>query len=321
MANRKEKIGLALGSGGARGLAHIGVIKALEENNIHIGYIAGTSIGAFVGGLYASGMDIKSMEKIILQVDKIMVAKIMIPKLFAPGLVDNKKIYDFIHNLVGDIKIEKLRIPFACVATDLVTGQEVQFTKGHLVQAIMASIAIPIILQPVFLNGKYLLDGGLCNPLPISSVKSIGAKKIIAVNVSPTPQRITRKLKSKKTKEVQQLIKKLPSLFSILLNEGKNLFSKNELESKIFETIETESYSPTLLNVFLQSISISTNNLITQQLNYSKPQILISPQIEEFDMLEFYKGEEIIKCGFEATQNLLPEIRALNNSKHLSNKK
>ena len=303
MVIKKKKIGLALGSGGARGLAHIGVIKALEEKNIPIDIISGTSIGALVGGLYSAGIDVKTMEKIVSNVDKMMVAKIMVPKLFAAGFVDNKRVIEFIKNLVGDVKIENLKIPFACVATDLITGEEVLFKKGSLVDAIMASNAIPTIFQPVFLNNRYLLDGGLCNPLPISIAKEMGANRIIAVNVSPNPKRITQKIKTRKTKEVAKLIKKLSLIFVSFISDGKNVFSSKELLLKIDESIDSELNSPTLMNVFLQSISISTNNLIIQHLRYAKPDLLISPEVENYDMLEFYKGLEIIKCGYNAAHN------------------
>ena len=306
MSNHKRQIALVLGGGGARGLAHIGVIKALEENNIPIELITGTSIGALIGGLYASGKDVKTMGNIVSEVDKIMVAKILMPKLFAPGFIDNKKVIDFIKELVGDVKIENLKIPFAAVATDLITGEEVIFDKGLLTDAIMASIAIPTIFQPVFLNDRYLIDGGLSNPLPISVAKEMGAYKIIAANVSPNPQRITKKNKSKKTEELKLLIKKLPALFTNLLNENK----QSSLDKKLSDSVNQRVYSPSILNVFLQSISISTNNLITQHLRYAKPDILISPKIEDYDMLEFYKGREIIKCGYDAALKALPEIKS-----------
>lgn len=308
MTTHKKQISLSLGSGGARGLAHIGVIKALEENRIPINIITGTSIGAFIGGLYASGMDVKSMESIVREVDKIMVAKIMMPKFFAPGFIDNSRVFDFIKGFVGEVKIENLEIPFSAIATDMITGEEVVFNKGLLIDAIMASIAIPMIFQPVLLDNRYLLDGGLSNPLPISVAKKMGAQKIIAVNVSPNPRRITQKFKIKKTKEVNQFIKILPTMVSNLISDGMNLFSKNELVSKINDSVVSQSYSPTLMNVFLQSISISTNNLMEQHLRYAKPDILISPRIEEFDMLEFYNGLEIIECGYEETIKTIKRI-------------
>jgi NTE family protein len=309
MSSHKKQFPLVLGSGGARGLAHIGVIKALEENQIPVNLIIGTSIGALIGGLYASGKNINTLEKIVQEVNKIMVAKILMPKLFAPGFIDNKKVIDFIKELVGDVKIENLKIPFAAVATDLISGEEVIFDKGLLVDAIMASVAIPTIFQPVFLKNHYLIDGGLSNPLPISVAKEMEAQKIIAVNVSPNPKKITKKTKSKKTEEIKLLIKKLPSLFTNLLNENKQRLPHSDLDKNMVESEIVQLYSPTILNVFLQSISISTNNLIMQHLRHAKPDILISPNIEDYDMLEFYKEHEIIKCGYDAALKALPEIQ------------
>ncbi len=310
MSFTKKQIALVLGSGGARGLAHIGVIKALEENQIPVDLVTGTSIGALIGGLYASGININTLEKIVHEVDKIMVAKILMPKLFASGFIDNKRIIDFIKELVGDVTIEDLKMPFAAVATDLVTGEEVVFDKGPLVDAIIASVAIPTIFQPVFLKNRYLIDGGLSNPLPISVAKEMGAKKIIAVNVSPNPKRITKKIKTKKTEEIKLLIKRLPSLFSNLLNDNRQKILLPDTENKMEENEIVHLSSLSILNVFLQSISISTNNLMTQHLRHAKPDILISPNIEDFDMLEFYKGTEIIKCGYDAALKTIPEIQS-----------
>jgi len=296
----KKQTALILGSGGARGLAHIGVIKALEENGIPIDIITGTSIGALIGGLYASGMSIQEMEKIVGNVNKMMVAKVLRPKLFSPGFVDNKSVIKFIKDMVGNVKIENLNIPFAAVSTDLVTGEEIVFTKGNLADAIMASIAIPAIFQPVHLGGRYLIDGGISNPLPVSVALEMKANKTIAVNVSPNPKRFTDKIKQRKTEEITALIKKLPSMLSNIIKDNLQLFINVENKKKVIEKPETVIFSPKLMQVFLQSISITTNNLMTQRLRSASPDILISPKIEIFDMLEFYKGKEIIKCGHEA---------------------
>lgn len=307
MLNSKKHNALVLGSGGARGLAHVGVIKAIEERNIHVDIVTGTSIGAFIGGLYASGMNSSSMEKIINEVDKVMMAKILIPKFFSPGFIDNKRIIDFIHELAGDIKIEDMRIPFAAVATDLITGEEVVFTKGFLKDAIMASMAIPTVLQPVYSNNRYLIDGGLCNPLPISVALEMKAQCVIAVNVSPNPKRFTQKIKSKKAEEVNLLLKKLPAFFSYFRADNKTELPLSIADDTVAKDSEELAYSPSLLNIFLQSISISTYNLMTQHLRHAKPDILISPKLENFDMMDFYKGNEIVKSGYEAAKkSLLP---------------
>jgi NTE family protein len=306
----KKKTALVLGSGGARGLAHIGVIKALKENHIPIDMIAGTSIGAFVGGLYACGMEADSIEEIVCRFDKLMVAKFLIPKLFSSGFIDSKKVADYIGALTGKKRIEELDISFASVATNLITGEQVVFKKGLLVDAIMASISIPAIFEPANINGQYLVDGGLSNPLPISVAIDMKASKIIAVNVSPHPKRIAKKIRPQKTDEALQTIKKFPSIVSGLVNDYLWTSNKNGEPDKKNPAIEMKSNSPNLFNAFFQTFAISTHNLMAQHLRFAKPDILISPKVEDFDMLEFYKAEEIIKTGYNSAKKAMPDILA-----------
>jgi predicted acylesterase/phospholipase RssA len=136
----------------------------------------------------------------------------------------------------------------------------------------------------------------------------MNANKIIAVNVAPNPHRITAKLKNRKIREISSLIKELPAMFNSLLNDYKWLSSSND-EVKASSPRETQIKPPTLTRVLLQSISISTNNLMLQHLRYARPDVLIEPKIEEFDMLEFYKGPRIIKYGYDEAVNSLPLIK------------
>lgn len=306
----KKKTALVLGSGGARGLAHIGVIKALKEYKIPIDIISGTSIGAFVGGLYACGMDAGSIENIVCRIDKLMVAKFLIPKLFSPGFIDSKKVADYIESFTGKKRIEDLDVSFASVATNLITGEQAIFKKGLLVDAVMASISIPAIFEPANINGGYFVDGGLSNPLPISVAMDMKASKIIAVNVSPNPKRITKKIRPQKTDEALQVIKKLPSIVSGLVNDYLWTADKSGEQDKKERDIEIKSNSPNLFNAFFQTFAISTHNLMAQHLRFAQPDILISPKVEDFDMLEFYKAEEIIKIGYDAGKKAIPEILA-----------
>jgi len=175
---RSKKIGLALGSGSARGLAHIGVIKALDEAGIRVDYIAGTSAGAVVGAVYASGR-INSLENVVLQLDwkKIVYFfDVVFPK---SGLIDGNKITDFIRNHVDEKNIEDLPLPFCAVSTDLATGNEVAIQEGDLIEAVRASISIPGIFTPVKKNDITLVDGGLVNPVPVSVVREMGAGFVI----------------------------------------------------------------------------------------------------------------------------------------------
>lgn len=184
MSNIKQpKIGLALGSGGARGLAHIGVIKVLEENNIPIDFIAGSSIGAMVGGFYASGLNIKELEEIALGTDWRRIFSTLLEPSFKKGLIGGEKLKTFIEQHVDRKNFEFCKIPFAAVATDLKTGEIVVLDEGEMAPAIRASISIPLIFKPVEINGRTLADGGLSAPVPAEVARNMGADIVIAVNL------------------------------------------------------------------------------------------------------------------------------------------
>jgi len=181
--NKKRlKIGLALGSGGAKGLSHIGVIKVLEENNIPIDFIAGSSIGALVGGFYATTRDIKQIEKISLATNWRQVLS-FIDLSLRQGLIGGRKIKKFIEDYIGKVHFQDLEIPFSAVATDLKTGKVVPLDKGEVALAIRASISFPLIFKPVKYRGKLLADGGLSLPVPVEVVRKMGADIVIAVNL------------------------------------------------------------------------------------------------------------------------------------------
>jgi len=181
--NNYPKIGLALGSGGSRGLAHIGVIKILEENNIPIDFIAGSSIGALVGGLYAATKDIKKVEEIFLLSNKQQILKLFFDPSIGGGFINGDKIENFISEIIDAIKFKSLKIPFTAIATDLKNGKAVLINKGSVSKAIRSSISVPMIFMPSKNGTKLLVDGGLSQSVPVEAVKVMGADFIIAVNV------------------------------------------------------------------------------------------------------------------------------------------
>lgn len=183
--NGMKKVGLALGGGGAKGLAHIGVIKTLEKEGIGISSIAGTSMGALVGGWYAATGDIGALENIFLRVrekDLISVGGMISGK--GKGLFKDSVITDMLEDYLRGVKIEDCRIPFAAIATDVKNGDEAVMKKGNLEDAIRASTALPIVFAPVEFEGKLLMDGGFVNPVPADVVRSLGAEYVLAVDVS-----------------------------------------------------------------------------------------------------------------------------------------
>ena len=181
-SKKKLKIGLALGSGGAKGLAHIGVIKILEKNNIPIDFIAGSSIGALVGAYYAIYKDIDKLEKVALSSNWRTALSLLDPA-WNGGLVKGAKVEDLIKGWFNGSSFGNLKIPLTIVATDLISGQEVDIASDNLTKAVRASLSVPPIFKPIKHNGYLLADGGLSNPLPDDIARKMGADIVIAVNL------------------------------------------------------------------------------------------------------------------------------------------
>lgn len=186
---QKKKIGLALGSGAARGLAHIGVLKALEENNIEIDIVSGSSAGALIGAVYCCGVKSKMIENIALNIDRKLWVDLAVPKR---GFIKGKKVEELVKLLTRNQNIEDLDKKLSIVATDLKTSSEYVFTKGPIYKAVRASISIPGIFEPVRYENMILVDGGVIDRVPASVVKDMGADIVIAVDVgfSGEPGRI-----------------------------------------------------------------------------------------------------------------------------------
>ena len=185
----RKKVGLALGSGGARGLAHIGVLEVLEGEGIPIDMIAGTSSGALIGAVYAIGESINELKGIAREIGSRRFSLLVDPALPRTGLVRGRKMEDMMKAAMGAVAFDDLKIPLACVATDIGNGEEVVIKQGLVWQGVRASFSIPVLMSAVKWEGRYLVDAALVNPVPVSVLKEMGADFIIAVNV--IPHRIT----------------------------------------------------------------------------------------------------------------------------------
>ncbi|SHJ72862.1 NTE family protein [Geosporobacter subterraneus DSM 17957] len=180
--NTKElKIGLALSGGAVWGISHIGVLKAFEDNHIPISFIGGTSIGALIGALYAAGMTVAELENLALNTQWKDISKL---SLLFRGLLSNEPMEQYIENLVGNLTFDDLKIPFQAVAADLITGEEVILKSGRLSAALRATTAIPGIYQPVQIENRTLVDGGIVNNVPIQMVRDMGADLVVGVSLS-----------------------------------------------------------------------------------------------------------------------------------------
>lgn len=187
-SSRPIKIGLALGGGAARGFAHIGVIKALESQGIIPDVVVGTSAGSVVGALYAAGNNGFALQKIALQMDEAAISDWSVP-FFAKvsGVLKGEAIQHYVNHIIANMPIEKLKIPFGAVATDLHTGTPILFQRGNAGLAVRASSAVPGVFQPVRIGERQYVDGGLVSPVPVRFAREMGADFVIAVNISAAP--------------------------------------------------------------------------------------------------------------------------------------
>jgi len=266
------KVGLALGSGAALGIAHVGVIKALKEADIPIHLVAGTSMGALVGACYAIDGEIAHVEEIAMASNLRKIAQLLDPKfsLIGMGFLRGKRVENFLKPIIGDVTIDKCKIPFAAVATDIFTATEVVIQQGSLLKAVRASISIPVVFVPLKHEGRFLVDGGILNPVPADVARSMGATFTIAVNVLNDPRKRRQ---------------------SGLLGTQK------------------PGKAPGMMNTLVQSIYIMEYEITRASI--LKADIIIEPDVSNIEPYAFYRGSEAIEAGYRAAVAVIPEIRKM----------
>lgn len=284
---KDKTISLVLGSGGARGLAHIGVIKYLSEQQYKIGSIVGCSIGALVGGVYAGGK-IDELEEWMLNLKKTDMVKLMDFSWGMNGFIKGDKVISELEAFIGNKDIEDLDIPFTAIAADIKTEKEVWICSGGLFEAIRASVSLPLFLTPVSKDGKLLIDGGVLNPIPIAPAFKDGFDTIVAVNLGGVPDPDIH------TAEKQR---------SIQPNQDEGLFRKistyisNIIDSKKKAGEEEEGYG--MYDIADRAFDIMQNAIARQKLAAYTPDVLIEIPRNACGTLEFDKAEEMIKMGYD----------------------
>ncbi len=310
MSKHRKKIGLVLGGGGARGWAHIGVIRAIQEARIPIHCVAGTSMGALVGGAFVCGK-IDLLQKVAIDLDWKHVFHYVIE--FSPhrsGLIDGSKIVKFVRRHITSTNIEDASIPLQVVATNIQTGQEVVISQGDIIDAIRASVSIPGIFTPVVKRDLVLVDGGLVNPVPVSVVKAMGADFVIAVDVNRGLTEHTAAIKrgTIHTRPNVNPHQTEAGTHKIIdrINERINHAHLRSL-SPVRRWISRRS-TPNVFDIMGNTIRIIETELSAMLLEKTPPDILIQPQVGQINFMEFHRAQEAIDAGYEAAHQLLANI-------------
>lgn len=318
------KVGLALGGGGARGWAHIGVLRALEEADIKIDYLAGTSVGALIGGVYATGA-LNQLENFAneITVDNLLpLIDVSFPNL---GLIEGKQVYSFIMEYLADKNIEDANIPFRCVATNFLLKKEVVFRSGNMVDAIRASISIPGIFVPFKQGDVYLVDGGVVNPVPVSVVEDMGAEIVIAVNLNKEPktEKASSSCESNKSEsntqeeqmdETSQKVQEQQQSESGIVQNLKERYEtfKNILddcEDKIDDWLPDAKTGLNVFDVIGNSINMMEQQVTQVNMMEYPPDLLIEPDLRDCGIFDFHEAQSTIKKGYDAAKAAIPEIR------------
>ncbi len=312
----RPKIGLVFGSGSARGWAHIGVPRELANIGIKPDLVTGSSIGAVVGGAYASG-HLNEFEEWIVTLKRVDILKLLDIRMAGGGFIQGKALMIAIKNRIGNPNIEDLEVPFACVATSLLNAKEHWLRDGSLLDAVRASIALPGIFAPIALKHDIMVDGGLVNPVPISLARAMGADYIIAVNLnsdvvgrhfSPYHRDVAtdnqeNKKKFEYTEKNDPNIAKWTSKLKADFNIRLDSFISSLRKKKISE--------PGLFDVIAGSINIMQDRITNSRMAEDPPDILITPKLGHIGLMEFDRAQETIREGHEATRRVKDGLEKL----------
>ena len=304
----KPSIGIALGSGAARGWSHVGVLQALAEQGIEPDIVCGCSMGALVGAAYVAG-ELDTLDKRARSMNWREIVRFLDIDLTNGGLIEGKRIMSFMKTLKEDAPIESFEIPFAAIATDLLTGREIWLQQGSIVDAVRASMAMPGLFSPVKLNGKWLLDGALVNPVPVSACRALGADIIIAVNLNGglvgkhTHPSLAEKMQENTTSTgmdiLDGLFKEVPSSIS------------KSLKKIVPDLLMSGSTTPSYFDVSASAINIMQDQITRSRLAGEPPHIMFTPQLSDLGILEFNRAEEAIAEGRNSVRRSLPILREL----------
>ncbi|MGH1573447.1 patatin-like phospholipase family protein [Methylobacterium sp. P31] len=294
------RIGLALGSGAARGWAHIGVLQALAEAGIAPDVIAGCSVGAVVGGCYAAGK-LGNIEAFARLLTKRRILGLLDFQIGGAGLIGGERLRALLERDLGPTTIGDLPLRFAAVATEIATGHEIWLTQGSLVDAIRASYALPGILEPLNSGGRLLMDGALVNPIPVTLARALGADIVICVNLNGDPRTRGTVIPAHGCDRAPP-----PSVTGATGWWARLQTQRAAPEPRRARSASRAARPATILT---DAFNIAQDRIARSRLAGDPPDLMISPRLAEIGLFEFHRAAETIALGRRATEKLLPEIR------------
>ena len=300
----RPSVGLALGGGAARGFAHIGIIRTLIAKGIVPDVIAGTSIGAVVGGCYAAG-NLDGIEAWCRSLTRRSVLGYLDVSFSGSALLGGGRLADKLIETVGEVAIEQLPIRFAAIATEFGTGHEIWITRGQLVEAARASYALPGMFPPIRIGGRWLMDGALVNPVPVSTARAFGARVVIAVNVNTDLYGRGTTIQHHGAPEPEATPGETP-MEEMVAQRG--LLGRFAGERAAKRQLVGTAGRPGLSTVMVEAFNVMQDRLTRARLAGDPPDILISPRLGRIGLFDFHRAAEMIDLGAEAAEKALEHI-------------
>ncbi|HJZ42618.1 MAG TPA: patatin-like phospholipase family protein [Hyphomicrobiaceae bacterium] len=297
------KIGLALGGGSARGWAHIGVLQALNEAGIHPDIVAGTSIGAVVGGCYVAG-ELDALNKFARDLTRRKVLGFLDFNFTGSGLINGQKLSDVLDLRLKAVNIESLTRRFVAVATEIGTGHEIWLSQGSIVEAMRASYALPGIFRPVSIDGRWLFDGALVNPIPVSVCRALGARYVIAVNVNSDTCGRGTVVPHAGAMPALEAPETPPAEQGLIARNSHAM--KKLLQRQLFGRADN---GPGISRVMVEAFNIVQDRIARSRLAGDPPDVVIQPRVPAFGLFDFHRAEELIDSGFVAAQREMEDIK------------
>lgn len=301
----KPKIGIALGSGGARGWCHIGALRALAEEGVEPDIVAGCSMGSLVGAAYIGGQ-LDALEEWARGLTWRKMAAFLDVSLSSGGLIEGKRIVNFLKTLREDAPIESFKKPFTAIASDMMSGREIWLQSGSILDAVRASIALPGILSPVKVDGRWLLDGGMTNPVPVSACRAMGADIIIAVN--PNANVLGPRKRPAMLKPAQNASAESADILDKVFDAIPDGITRS-LKAIAPGFIGSKSEAPSYIDVLSNSIDIMTSQILRSRLAGEPPHVMMNPHLSHMSVLEFNRAEEAIEEGRQSAKRAMPLLR------------
>ncbi|TGE00582.1 patatin-like phospholipase family protein [Methylobacterium nonmethylotrophicum] len=306
---RRAKVGLALGGGAARGWSHIGAIEVLQEAGIAIDVVAGCSIGAAVGACHAAGK-LGELREFALSLTKRRVMGLLDFHISGSGLIAGERLRRLLERDLGRSRIEDLPLTFAAVATELGTGHEIWLTRGGLVEAVRASYALPGIFDPVKIAGRWLMDGALVNPVPVTAARALGADVVLCVNLNGDMRVRGTVIQSHGAEGADAVMEVAAEAAAGLPEEPRRwpLIGARKARPKP----RPESGAPSgIASVMVDAFNITQDRISRSRLAGDPPDVMINPKLAQMGLFEFHRAEECIELGRQATRRMLPEIHEM----------